>query len=130
MAVIVETLMDRDFELGVDATSKTHPSSGTLNGYQVNLGIFSTKGVSGGAVTATWDPGSVANGAKVSTTVTVTGAALGDFVLVSFSLDLQEMDLSGSVSATDTVEVVLGNLTGAALDLGSGTLKASVFKVR
>ncbi len=129
MAVIVERLMSEDIERGVGSTSKTHPSGGTLNGYKVNLGSFSTK-ESDAAVTATWDPGSVANGAKVSTTVTVTGAALGDFVMVSFSLDLQEMALSGSVSATDTVEVVLGNLTGAALDLGSGTLKASVFKVR
>ena len=40
----------------------------------------------------TWDPGSLAdNAGETSPTITVTGAALGDYVIASFSLDVQEI---------------------------------------
>lgn len=74
----------------------------------------------------TWDPPSTASGTSSSTTVTVTGATLGNFVEVSFSNDLQGMTLVGYVSAANTVTAVLSNLTGGTLDLASGTLKARV----
>lgn len=77
----------------------------------------------------TWDPGSIANGAQETTTVTVTGAALGDVATVSFGRDLQGMRLTAYVSTTNTVTVVLANGTGGALDLISGTLSAVVLKV-
>ena len=78
--------------------------------------------------TKTWDPPNVGNGAQTTTTVTVTGAALGDEVVCSFNKDLQGMRLTGYVSATDTVTVVLRNDTGGAIDLASGTLRASVWQ--
>lgn len=79
--------------------------------------------------TATWDPGSVNAGAQTTTTVTVTGASLGDAALASFSLDLQGMQLTGYVSAANTVTVVLQNGTAGAIDLSSGTLTARVLKL-
>jgi hypothetical protein len=60
--------------------------------------------------------------------VTVTGAALGDFVLVSFSLDVADLTLTAAVTATNTVTAQLSNLTGSAVDLGSGTVKVLVLK--
>jgi len=78
---------------------------------------------------ATYDPPSLADGVGVTTTVTVTGAALGDFVSgVSFSLDLQGITLTGWVSAANTVSVRLQNESGGVLDLASGTLRAVVAK--
>ena len=72
---------------------------------------------------------SILDGARESTTVTVTGAALGDFVVgVSVSVDAAGGVLSGYVSAANTVTVDLLNETGAALDLASGTLRALVRK--
>ncbi len=76
----------------------------------------------------TWDPASIANGASATTTVTVTGATLGDFVVPSFSLSLGGLSLSAYVSATDTVTVVLTNNTGGPVDLGSGTLYVKVLR--
>jgi hypothetical protein len=76
----------------------------------------------------TYDPASIADGAGDSTTVTVTGAALGDFVQVSFSNDLQGILLTGYVSAADTVTARFQNETGGAIDLASGTLRARVWK--
>lgn len=76
----------------------------------------------------TYDPPSLADGAGDTTTVTVTGAALGDFALASFSLDLQGISVTAYVSSANTVSVRFQNESGGILDLGSGTLKARVWK--
>lgn len=78
--------------------------------------------------TATYDPGSLADGAGATTTVTVTGAALGDIALASFSLDISGISVTAYVSAADTVSVRFQNETTGTLDLAEGTLKAVVFK--
>jgi len=78
---------------------------------------------------ATYDPPSLADAVGVTTTVTVTGAALGDFALASFSLDLQGIAVSAYVSAADTVSVRFQNESGGTLDLASGTLRARVWKL-
>ena len=122
-----ETAAQEMIDFGDSTAVKRNPAGGTHTGTQVNL---SSLAIGQKATTASWNPGSVANGAKASTTVTVTGAALGDHVNVSFSLDLQELTFTAYVSASNTVEIVLGNLTGAALDLGLGTLSVLVFEVR
>jgi len=78
---------------------------------------------------ATYDPPSLNDGDGATTTVTVTGAALGDLVeCVSFSLDLQGITVTGYVSAANTVSVRFQNESGGTLDLGSGTLRARVRK--
>src|SRR5690242_12568705 len=69
-----------------------------------------------------FDPGDLADGAGETKVVTVTGAALGDFVSCSVSADLQDMTLTGYVQAADTVEVRLQNESGGArnsIDLGT-----------
>lgn len=77
---------------------------------------------------ATFNPASLADGAGTTTTVTVTGAALGDFAEASFSLDLQGITVTAWVSAANTVSVRFQNETGGTLDLASGTLRARVRK--
>lgn len=76
---------------------------------------------------ATYDPASLGDGVGATTTLTVTGALLGDFVVgLSFSLDLQGIGLTGYVSASDTVAVRFQNESTATVDLASGTLRALV----
>ena len=76
---------------------------------------------------ATYDPASLIDGAGATTTVTVTGAVLGDFVTaVSFSLDLQGITLTAYVSAANTVSVRFQNESGGTIDLASGTLRVRV----
>jgi parallel beta-helix repeat protein len=78
---------------------------------------------------ATYDPGSLADGAGATTTVTVTGATTGDFVdAISFSVDLSGITVTGWVSSADTVSVRFQNESGGVLDLASGTLTVRVIK--
>jgi hypothetical protein len=72
---------------------------------------------------------SIATGHEVSATVTVPGAALGDFVFVSFSADVHGLKLNAHVSAPGLVAVVLRNDTGGPVSLPRGTLRARVLKV-
>ena len=81
-----------------------------------------------GAITgsATWDPGSIADGDELAQEVTVTGAALGDFAFASFSLDVTDLNLEAQVTAANTATAVLANSTGGAIDLASGTVRVVV----
>lgn len=76
----------------------------------------------------TYDPPAIADGTNAITFVSVPGAALGDFAVVSFSNSLQGITLTGYVSAAGNVEVVFQNETGSIVDLASGVLKARVLK--
>ncbi len=79
--------------------------------------------------TTTWDPASTLDAAMTSTTLTVTGAAIGDTVAVGFSVAVPAGALLvGAVTATNTVTVTLFNKTGSTLDLASGTLRADVWQ--
>ena len=122
-----ERLVQEDLNTGVSLTTKRNPGGGSLAATQVGI---HTLAVGQAQTQATWDPASLAAGSSVTTTITVAGAALGDFVLASFSLSLQGLFLTAYVSAANTVTVVLGNLTGAAVDLASGTLSVLVLKSR
>jgi hypothetical protein len=76
---------------------------------------------------ATWNPGNLVDGAgETSSSITATGAALGDFVLVSAPYDLQGVTCNGYVDAADSVKVRLQNETGGAVDLASGTWRVRV----
>lgn len=78
---------------------------------------------------ATYDAPSIAVGASASATVTVTGAALGDYVeRISLGVSAAGLTVTGYVSAANTVTVVLANLTAAAVDLASTTINVEVRK--
>lgn len=76
-----------------------------------------------------WDPVSTAIGGVATRNITVTGAALGDFAIASFSLDTGGLALTAEVTAADTVTArLLNNTAGGAVDPGNGTVRARVFK--
>jgi len=89
---------------------------------------FGAIGLLSGSTTG-YNPGTIANNASVSPTVTVTGAVLGDYVTaVSFSQNTSGLIVTGWVSAADTVTVRMQNNTGADITPGSGTLRVTVTK--
>ena len=74
---------------------------------------------------ATIDFGSTADGNEEASNVTVAGAALGDFVLVSCAVDLADLQMSASVTAANTVTIVVSS-SGDTVDLASTTFKIVV----
>jgi len=78
--------------------------------------------------TATWDPASIAVGGSATTTVTVTGADIGDPVQTGHSISIAGLTSTGYVSSANTVTVVLANSTAGAVDLASHTLTVVVQK--
>ena len=76
---------------------------------------------------ATLDVASLADGAGATSTVTVTGAVLGDFVVgVSLGVDLAGITVTAYVSAANTVSVRVQNESGGTLDLASTTVRVRV----
>lgn len=77
---------------------------------------------------ATYDPGSLATDADTAIqTVTVTGAALGDSAVATFSNNLAGARITAWVSAANTVSYYFTNEAGTnPLDLTSGTVTAFV----
>jgi hypothetical protein len=79
--------------------------------------------------TATYDPPNLADGATATTSVTVNGAAVGDPVIAGHtSIVAAGWEVSANVISTNTVSVRITNHTGGAVDLGSGTLTATVLQ--
>jgi hypothetical protein len=122
-----ETLVQEDLDTGTSTASKRNPGGGSITGTQISLSTFAVTQLE---VTTTWNPSSIANGAEEAKEITVTGAALGDYAIASFSLDVSDLQLDANVTAANTVTAVLSNNTGAAVDLASGTLSVLVFKAR
>ncbi len=77
----------------------------------------------------TYDPPSLADGEGVTTTVTCTGAVLGDQAEASFSLDLQGVVMKAYVQSGNTVAVRFQNESGGVVDLASGTLRVRAWRL-
>jgi hypothetical protein len=75
---------------------------------------------------ATYDASSLVDASGETTTVTVTGAAVGDFALASLGVDVAGITVTAYVSAANTVSVRVQNESGGTLDLASTTLTAAV----
>lgn len=80
------------------------------------------------SVTATVDPASLADAAGASTDVTVTGAALGDFVLVAPKVDVVDLLVDARVTAANTVTIRVQNESGAGANLASSTWNIVVLR--
>lgn len=82
--------------------------------------------LSGTYAEQTWDIGDLAAGAEASVDVVVPGAKLGDFVLASMGIDLEQGALLANVRAANTVEVTYINNSVDPSDLASTTLRVKV----
>lgn len=63
---------------------------------------------------------SIASGAVSAGDITVTGAALGDFVLLAPKSDISDLSVDAQVTAANTVTITLSNNTGGAVTALSG----------
>lgn len=72
-----------------------------------------------------YNPASLGDGVGATTSVPCPGARLGDFVLVSFSLDVTDVLLSAHVASNDTVTVRFQNETTGTVNLAEGLLRVA-----
>lgn len=92
-----------------------------------NLGVFRDVFRDIWTSQSTLDVASLADGVGATSTVTVPGVALGDFVLaVSMGVDTAGITVTAWVSAANTVSVRFQNESGGTLDLASTTLRLVV----
>jgi|GEM_PF-4598745 len=71
---------------------------------------------------ATWNPGSIAAGGYVTTTITVNGASPGDVLSVGFDQMQSGLTLTGFVSGANTTRLMLKNETVEAIHPAAGTV--------
>lgn len=102
-------------------------------------GVSVTPGVAGGASlftpnanefpkytgSETWDPGSIAASGYLAKDFTVLGAALGMVAQAGAGVDVTDLIVSATVTAANTVTVVLFNPTVGAIDLASSAWRVS-----
>jgi len=74
------------------------------------------------------DPGSLVSLGRQAATVTVPGAAVGDFAVASFDALTADVALHAAVTAADTVTVWFHNLGTGTVDLPAGTLRVRLEK--
>ncbi len=76
---------------------------------------------------ASRDEASITNAEAEQVSITVTGAALGDYVLsVGYSIDAANITITGDVTAANTVTANFINRTGGDITLEEGTVRAIV----
>lgn len=103
-----------------------HTSNLQTSGMAIGGGATITRHLSG---TRSWSPPVVGNGGATWVTLLVPGAVVGDTVAVGFSRPVPGGALlSGAVTATAVVTITLLNMTGKLLELGSGTLRADLWR--
>ena len=108
---------DSDFTFATDTLTVTKAKVGS-SGNAMD-GVFSA--------TATLDFGSIASNATAQLTMTVTGAAVGDVVMLGPPSTIEaDLTWSAFVSAANTVAIRLHNTSGGSVDPASATWRAQV----
>lgn len=75
-----------------------------------------------------WNPAEIAPGGQVTTTVTVPGAALEDFVFVGPAVVVTDCYVSATVTSANSVTVVIHNYGDAVIDLVSSVWSLKLIK--
>jgi hypothetical protein len=118
------SLADADiFVINQGGTTKTIPT--VTVSQKIQADYTAAQVLNGSVASATY---SVAANLQTPVTITVTGAALGDFALASSSVSTTTLQLTASVTAANTVTVILKNTTASAISLTSAIIRARVWK--
>ncbi|KQN09827.1 hypothetical protein ASE85_02515 [Sphingobium sp. Leaf26] len=126
-AVATQTRVDAIVDVG-NLIEHSNRVTGTLTTRtRTTIGAWRAPSVL--TASAAYNPPNLVDGDGATTTVAVVGAAVGDVVQMTFSLDLQGIILAGWCSAAGTISARFQNETGGAIDLASGTLTARVQKL-
>lgn len=132
---LITSKADTDTGIGRAADDQLSLIAGAVEGIRITeSGAAITVDISGDInltdATAALDFGSTAAQSSTDLTITLTGAAIGDIVLLGAANAsvLADSNFSAWVSATNTITVRFNNYSAGALDPASGTFKVTVIK--
>ena len=74
------------------------------------------------------NPGEVAANSQQQNDVNVSGASMGDFVVASFTLDIDGLAITAAMKSEGVAKVTLLNNTGSPITVGAGKLRVRVLK--
>lgn len=122
-----------DIDLGGAGTElRIKGNSGNQADHTVYLDAVRVEFIDFIDTSVTYNPANLADAARTSTTITVTGASLGDYVEVfppaGYAAGPQGILCYANVTAADTVTLYLQNNTGGAIDLASDSWMVRVHK--
>ncbi len=122
---IVNTVVDVVLS---SVTLRSNTSDYTTNGNPIpRLFISNCPGISPVLGGANWTPGTIGAGSQAFTTLTATGARLGDWVsMASFGQPMQGCILSAWVESNDTVIVIIQNPTASSKTFATGSVVVEV----
>lgn len=76
-----------------------------------------------------WNPLNLLDGESASQTITVKGATVGDIVACGYdSIIVAGWQISGQVTAANTVTITITNHTGGAINLPNGTVRVHIWQ--
>lgn len=91
--------------------------------YSLESGAVYVRAANGGSSGfATYDPPNITAGSVATTTVTVTGANVGDYAEASLNVSTGGLIISAAITSANTATVSFFNPTGSAINLGSLTV--------
>lgn len=108
----------------------TWPTTGTMTDAGTTTFANGVRNYSTGVLwltgTVAFTPGTILTATAATGTITVSGAKLGDTVVVSFSLATTGLATTAFVQSADTVAFYMYNLTASSVTIAAGTVKAVV----
>lgn len=118
-------------ESGTSNYNRIHDNPSTVEPTITGANSGGHDNVSGGYLTgsATYDPPSLVDGTGAQANVTISGAALGDFAVASFSNSTSSISLTSTITAANQGTARFQNESGSTIDLASGTLTIRAFKL-
>lgn len=125
---ICSAYFDGNYKIAVALnTFESPPNSTTLYTWD-NFNVRRAPNVLQGSIV--WDPANLVDGAgETSAAVTVTGAAVGNPVMVApATVDLTGLTVTACVKGADEVRIRIQNESGGAIDLASDTWTVYVFQ--
>lgn len=123
--ILMDLAVREDLNIGVGRVEVPAPSGGYVVGNKVNIASFAIH------KSFTWTPGTIAVGGVASTTISVTGAALGYPVLVAYNEVVPiAAETDSRVQTANEVKLSIFNRSpGSPITLGALTGSILVFPI-
>jgi hypothetical protein len=121
-AIVFDTLVQEDLDVGTGQVDKPHPASGIIRGTRINL-----QSLAFASYNSAWAPGAIPAQGSVSVAITLTGVRARMLAVAWHAGIKNPSAFLKAETDNDTVTVSYMNISGAPVNPGSGNLRILVF---